>query len=337
MDAAPEPSPPAPGPARKSALAFYGVVLLSLLPGILAQAAQPALGLAWTEVFAFLMPALVVTAGSNLAIGRWLRLSPPRTPAVVALGALAGGAGYLLAGALMAATEKLLPHGWVGTFDVGRIFEGPAWERVALAALAVLLAPACEEIAFRGYVLTALAQRRSPPAAIAGAALLFAAVHLDPVRFPALLLLGAVFGWLVWRAGSVWPAVAAHAANNAIAAGLVLRAGPPDAANAPWSAIAGSAALGTAATAMLLAGYRALTPDPPPPADALALRDGRDPSLRFSWLRVPRGLASATAAGAALLVPLAAAALLRAAGAPRGHAPPAVPPPSLPAPTERSR
>ena len=328
VDAAQEPSPATPGPVRKSALAFTGVLGAALLPGILAQAAQPALGLAWTEVFAFLLPSLVVTAGSNLSIGRWLRLSPPRASALV-LGALVGGAGYLLAGALMAATERVLPHGWVRSFDVGRLFGGPAWERVLLSSLAVLLAPPCEEIAFRGYVLTALVQRRRPAGAIAGSALLFAAVHLDPVRFPALVLLGAIFGWLAWRAGSVWPAVAAHAANNAIAAAFVLRGGAPRPGDVPWSAILASSVLGATALAGLLAGYRVLTPRPPSPSEAVAPRDEREPSVRFSWLRVPRGLALATAAGAALLVPIAAAALLHATGAPRGR-PPAASHPAAP-------
>lgn len=237
----------------------------------------------------------------------------------------------------MAATERMLPQGWVRTFDLGRLFEGPAWERGLLSGLAVLLAPPCEEIAFRGYVLTALLQRHRPAAAIAGSALLFAIVHFDPVRFPALLLLGTVFGWLAWRGGSVWPAVAAHAANNAVAAALALHAGAPPPASAPWSAIAASSGLGAAALGTLLAGYHTLTPRPPPAPDAVALRDERDPSLRFSWLRVPRGLALALAAGAALLVPLAAAALLRAASIPREQTPPAVPPPSLLPPHEPRR
>ncbi len=320
MDAAKNPSLSDPARA-KSALAFFGVLLLIFLPGLLAQAVQRSIGLAWTEVFAFLVPALVATAGSNLRPIRFLRLSAPRA-SLVALGGLVGAAGYLFAGAVMAAAERLLPQEWVSAFDVTAVFDAPRWERAALFALATLVAPACEEIAFRGYVLTALAQRHRPAAAISGAALLFALMHLDPVRFPPLLLLGAVFGWLAWRAGSVWPAVAAHAANNAIASALVLAAGPRAKAVPPWSAVVGSLALGAAALAMLLAGYRAATPRPPAPGEAIELRDPADPSLRFSWERVPTRLRTAALAGLALLLPLAVFAMLLAAS-PRPPAPPA--------------
>ncbi len=317
MDPSPEPPPAAPVQVpRKSVLAFFGVLLLLLLPGLLAQAAHPVLGLAWTELFAFLLPALIATAGSNLRVAAYLRLAPAR-PAAVALGALAGGAGYLLAGAVMAATQRLLPREWVRAFDLGRLFEGPAWERVALSALAALLAPVCEEIAFRGYVQTSLLQRWSPRRAIAVAALLFAVMHLDPVRFPALVVLGATFGWLAWRAGSIWPAVAAHAANNGVAAGLVLAGGAPPHEPPPLPDLVAPFALGAAALALLLAAYRAATPNPPPAASAVAPRDPAAPAFAFSAARVPPGLVAAALSALVLLGGIVIGALVRAVSTPR--------------------
>lgn len=44
--------------------------------------------------------------------------------------------------------------------------------------------------------------------------LLFAACHGDVYGFVPRMLLGALFVGLVWRTGSVWPAVMAHAVNN---------------------------------------------------------------------------------------------------------------------------
>jgi hypothetical protein len=301
---------------RKSALAFFGVLLLLLLPGLLAQAAHPVLGLAWTEIFAFLLPAMVATTGSNLRVAAYLRLAPAR-PALVALGALAGGAGYLLAGAVMVATQRLLPRDWVHAFDLGRLFEGPTWERVALSALAALLAPVCEETAFRGYVQTTLALRVGPVRAIAIAALLFAVMHLDPVRFPALVVLGAMFGWLAWRAGSIWPAIAAHAVNNGVAAGLVLAGGTPPREPPPWPDVVAPLALGAAALAPLLATFRAATPSPPPAASAVAPRDPAMPALGFSAARVPPRLVAAALVGLLSLGGIVLAALVRALSAPR--------------------
>jgi hypothetical protein len=297
-----------PAPPRKSALAFFGVLVALFLPGMLAQAALQPAGLAWTEVFSFLLPTLVATAGSNLRAGPWLKLGRPRV-APVLLGAAVGGAGYLMAGALMAIVQRLLPARWVSVFDASQLFEGPAWEQLSIAGAAVLLAPVCEEVAFRGYVQTALALRRGPAAAIGGAAFLFAAIHLDPVRFPALLALGAVFGWLVWRAGSVWPAVAAHAVNNGITSALVLTLGMPEpAAPAPVADLVGALAIGVVALTVLLRAYRTVTPSPPPPGAAVALRDPAERSTAFSPARVPPSLGRAALAGVVLLAALLAVA-----------------------------
>lgn len=301
--------PAAASPAgTKSALAFFAV-LLALFPfALLAQWASPVLGLAATQLCAFLLPAVVATVGSNLEVRRYLRLRAPGLAPVV-LGALLGGATYVLAGAVMTATQRLLPDSWVKLFDVARIFEGPTWERAALSVLAVAAAPLCEEIAFRGYLQSTLLLRRRPAAAIAGGAFLFATLHLDPVRFPALIVLGALFGWLSWRAGSVWPAVAAHAANNGIAMALLLGAPRGDARAAPAAAIAGVAAFGLLALGALAVLFHAVTPRPPPPEDALALRDPASPSILWHASRVPPALARATLGGVAVLLLLAAAGL----------------------------
>ncbi len=305
MDPLPEPSPePAPS-GRKSALAFFGVLVALWLPGAVAQSAVLPLGLAWTEIFGFLLAALVATAGSNLRAGAYLRLGPAR-PAALALGALAGVAAYVFAGSILNLTQRVVPPRWLEVFDPVRLFEGPRTERLLLAAVATALAPVCEEIAFRGYLQTTLGLRRRPAAAIAGAAVLFALLHVNPVLFPALVVLGAVFGWLTWRAGSLWPAVLAHAANNAITSAFVLAGEPPPSEPAPLSAVAVAMAFGATALFAVLAAYRAATPRPPPAAGAVRLRDPADASIRFSFGRVPPRLSAAAFAGAALLVALLA-------------------------------
>jgi membrane protease YdiL (CAAX protease family) len=306
----PSSAPPVPS-GRKSALAFFGVLLLLYLPGAAAQAALLPVGLAWTEIFGFLLAALVATSGSNLRAVPYLRLGRAR-PAALALGALAGAAGYLFAGALMTLTQRFVPARWVEVFDPARLFEGPRWERLLLVAVATALAPVCEEIAFRGYVQTTLALRRGPAIAIGGAAVLFALLHLNPVLFPALVVLGAVFGWLTWRAGSIWPAVLAHAVNNAITSSLVLTLDAPPQERPPLPALLATMVLGASALLLVLLAYRSATPDPPPAATAVVLRDPADPSVHFSFRRVPPALAAATLAGGVLLVGLLLARALAA-------------------------
>ena len=307
--------PGAPPTGRKSALAFFAVLLALFPPALLAQWASPVAGLAATQLFAFLLPSLVATAGSNLRLAPYLRLGRVR-PALVLLGALCGGAAYLVAAGVMTVTQRLLPRDWVQAYDLTRLFEGPRWERFALAAIAALVAPVCEELTFRGYVQTTLSLRRRPAAAIAAGALLFATLHLDPVRFPALLGLAAVFGWLTWRGGSIWPAVGAHAVNNGLAAGLLLALGATEPASAPpLEAVVTMLAIGASALGLLLAAYHAVAPPPAPAADALVLVDPASPSIRWEPARVPRALALAALLGAAALVLLGLAGLVTGAHA----------------------
>ena len=302
----PDPTAPAlpPAPAgRKSALAFFAVLLGLFLPGLLAQGLHVVAGLLWTELFVFGLPAFVLASGSNLEPRVYLALGRVR-PSLLGLGALVGAAGTVLAVGVMSFAQRILPPEWLKTFDVAKLFEGPRWERLALVAIATFVAPVCEELAFRGYLESTLLSRRRPGLAIGTAALLFATIHLDPVRFLALLALGAVFGWLRWRSGSVWPAVAAHAANNGLVSLVALAAPsiPRDEAPASLRDIGLAVALGLAALLPLVSAFAAASPPAGAPEALLVRRDPSDPSIRFRWSRVARGLQLATLGGASLLL-----------------------------------
>ncbi len=302
------PPEPSSAPPAKGILGFFAVVMaLYVLPGAGSQALSAPLGLAWTQVFVFLLPAWAAAAGSNLRPRQFLLLARRPTSGQLWLGLLCGAAAFPAAEGLMALWSAALPERWVQDFDLSRLFAGSPLERAAMALLASLLAPVCEEVAFRGYVQGALLTRRRPGAAISLGALLFALMHLDPVRFPAVLALGALFGWLAWRAGSLWPAVAAHAANNGIgsAIGLAARAEPAPAAPLVSQAIV-LAAAAAGILALLAAFYRRATPSPPAPAELLARADPTDPSVRFRWLGVPPRLLGLEALGLALVLVMAA-------------------------------
>jgi membrane protease YdiL (CAAX protease family) len=115
--------------------------------------------------------------------------------------------------------------------------------------LAVIIVPAlCEEVFFRGLVFTGLRYQFGPTAAIVGSALLFAAAHFNPWQFPALFLLGLFLAALVHWTHSLYPALIAHATNNALSVAAVnLRAhtgmdmlGATDAL--PWPMLLGAVA-----------------------------------------------------------------------------------------------
>ena len=87
---------------------------------------------------------------------------------------------------------------------------------------AVFIAPFCEEIFFRGFMLAGFLQRIPVWAAVLLSSLLFGIAHGDVGSFTVLLVIGIVLAIVRWRTGSIWPGMALHMANNAIAAVAVL-------------------------------------------------------------------------------------------------------------------
>lgn len=85
----------------------------------------------------------------------------------------------------------------------------------------VFAAPVAEELVFRGCLQQALAGVVGPRRAIAATAVVFGLVHPLPLALPAALL-GAVFGWLAQRSGSLLPAMLAHAVHNAAAVAVAV-------------------------------------------------------------------------------------------------------------------
>jgi uncharacterized protein len=78
-------------------------------------------------------------------------------------------------------------------------------------------APVVEELLFRGLLQNAFARRMRPMFAIWLAALVFAVVHAEPYATPALMVLGAAFGYLYHKTGSLRTNIALHMINNAAA------------------------------------------------------------------------------------------------------------------------
>jgi sodium transport system permease protein len=86
---------------------------------------------------------------------------------------------------------------------------------VMIVGLALLQA-VCEELAFRGYILSGLLRRFRPWTAILLSSFLFALFQMNVFQFAAHFLLGIVLGVLVWKGGSLLPAVLFHFAYTAL-------------------------------------------------------------------------------------------------------------------------
>lgn len=79
-----------------------------------------------------------------------------------------------------------------------------------------LFVPVAEETMFRGVLQTALVERFGALAGILGSSLLFSAIHVDPVLFPPLFIMGLILGFLRHYYQSIWVPIMFHALNNTI-------------------------------------------------------------------------------------------------------------------------
>ena len=73
-----------------------------------------------------------------------------------------------------------------------------------------VLAGVCEELFYRGPLQTAFLRKLPPWPAIVLVGVLFGAIHMDLRGMPIRAALGVLLGWLVYRGGSIYPAMLAH-------------------------------------------------------------------------------------------------------------------------------
>jgi membrane protease YdiL (CAAX protease family) len=81
---------------------------------------------------------------------------------------------------------------------------------------AILIAPAAEEILFRGILYPAIKERGWPRTALIGTSLLFGAIHGHLPSFVALSFLGLVFALLYDRTSNLLAPILAHSTFNAV-------------------------------------------------------------------------------------------------------------------------
>ena len=106
---------------------------------------------------------------------------------------------------------------------------------VSLLVLAVVAAPICEEIVFRGVILRGLLSRHRVAIAVGLQGLLFGMAHFDPIRgmgniglILVLASVGCVLGGSAYLVRRLAPTMIAHAILNAIAMAIALSGWLPD-------------------------------------------------------------------------------------------------------------
>ena len=90
-------------------------------------------------------------------------------------------------------------------------------DNIVLSILGIgLVAPLVEEILFRGMIVFDLERSFSRKTAIIAQGVIFGLYHIIPVQIIYAIPLGIYLGYIVYKSGSIWPAIAGHIAMNTI-------------------------------------------------------------------------------------------------------------------------
>lgn len=197
-----------------------GLYLLSAVSQVVLPNISILEGTALGQLLCFALPSILYAKWKTGSVKQALRLRPV-SGAIwlrVTLLALTGVGAAIL---LDQVTQPLIARyfaDWIPMLEaLEKLFTPKTTEAWVTNLLVIgLIAPVCEEVLFRGAFQGTLEQR-GPVRAIACTALAFGVIHLNPFNFIGPILYGVGLGLVVWRTGSILPAILWHALNNSVA------------------------------------------------------------------------------------------------------------------------
>lgn len=183
---------------------------------------------AFVQLVVIALPAVAMTFLLARSATKTLQLRRPAWPAVPAAMLLAVLLHPLVATA-QRAVVALYPPGeaaaaWLGQWQEW-IGAATLWQKVAFVFVLSLVPAVCEELAFRGFILSGFRRLGSKWRAIGYSALVFGFAHGVLQQSLVASLVGVVIGYLVIQSGSILPGMAYHAVHNAIPLATVLVGG----------------------------------------------------------------------------------------------------------------
>jgi hypothetical protein len=173
-----------------------------------------------SQWLAFAIPTLLLARLHASNIYAFIRL---RKTSILANGlALAGMVAFLPVAQFLAGVNQKLPiPEFARQLDeqsmqlIAKVLETDFSLAFGLVMLAVTPA-ICEELIFRGYAQRQFERVGGATVAIVLSGVIFGLYHLRLTQVLPLTAIGLYLAYLTWRTGSIWPAILAHFANNAI-------------------------------------------------------------------------------------------------------------------------
>jgi sodium transport system permease protein len=206
---------PRPVPDPSESLFFVMVAMILLLyVGIPLQSNNLISGLALTELLFFGALPLGLAYYLKLDLRTTFSLRAPSVISIVS--AILFVIGILLAsGTLVYYQNQFFPMPQKALEALEKLMRATSEHPFPVVLLLVAVLPAiCEELSFRGFVLSGLLKRTKPLTAMIATAAFFAAFHLSLYRFLPTFLIGLAASFLVWRSRSIFVGMLLHFLNN---------------------------------------------------------------------------------------------------------------------------
>jgi len=167
------------------------------------------------QVGLFVVPAVLMAWFFTRDVGRTLLVRwPTRWTAIPAAVVLALALRPVME-ALRQGVTRIYPVDQGQMRSLAEMFEGAeAWQLFLLLALVPAI---CEELAFRGFILSGLRRLGSKWRAICYSAVFFGLVHMILQQQLIAVLMGMVIGFIAVQSGSIFVCMLLHLLNNALA------------------------------------------------------------------------------------------------------------------------
>ena len=213
-------------PGYSGMFMLFVMFLIGALLGSLIVGAMGVVSMEFAQIYGtvisypvmFIPPWLYVTAqsrrneffetGYSLDSSNFGRLGGFRMALIVSVATLALGFVTDSLNAIMPQTPEWFENA------MAQIMDAPVW--ITLISVSIF-APLFEEWLCRGVILRGLLQKTHPVSAILVSAVFFAVLHMNPWQALPAFILGALFGFIYYKTGSLKLTMLMHCVNNTFA------------------------------------------------------------------------------------------------------------------------